>query len=95
MASQDDNCSTSRQTRGEPPHAPRTPRDREAKLLDDAQRMAKATSKQRPGWLLPEGVDSCDITIKRLQNQLAEMTQILVDNKLMKPTQVHEDGPSM
>ncbi|GFZ21894.1 hypothetical protein Acr_29g0010560 [Actinidia rufa] len=34
--------------RGEPPHVPRKPGDRGGKLLADAQRAAKATSKQRP-----------------------------------------------
>ncbi|GFZ03447.1 hypothetical protein Acr_16g0000710 [Actinidia rufa] len=58
MASQDDNYFDSRQTRGEPLHAPKTLGDRGAKLLTDAQRTAKATSKQRPGWLLPKGEDS-------------------------------------
>ena len=43
-----------------------------------------AISRKRPGQLLPKGRDSWDITIKRLQAQVAEMTQILVDNKLMK-----------
>ena len=56
--------------------------------------MAKATSRQRPGQLLPEIEDSRDITIKHLQNQLAKMAQILVDNKLMKPDQVAEGEPS-
>ncbi|GFZ12789.1 hypothetical protein Acr_23g0011740 [Actinidia rufa] len=51
---------------GSSPHIPRTPGDRGAKLLADAQRMAKATSKQTLGRLLPEGEDSRDITIKRL-----------------------------
>ncbi|GFY80906.1 hypothetical protein Acr_01g0007150 [Actinidia rufa] len=45
---------------------------------------AKVTSKQRPGQLLSEGDDSRDITIKRLQAQLAEMAQIMIDNRLMK-----------
>ncbi|GFZ08745.1 hypothetical protein Acr_20g0005530 [Actinidia rufa] len=56
--------------------------------------MAKATSKQRPGRLLLEGGDSRDITIKRLQAQLVERTQIMVDNKLMKPPQIEEGEPS-
>ncbi|GFZ15804.1 hypothetical protein Acr_25g0002130 [Actinidia rufa] len=80
MALQDDNCSVSRQTRGEPPHVLRTPGDRGAKLLANAQRMAKATSKHRPGRLLLEGDDSRDITIKCLQAQLDKMTQIMIDN---------------
>ena len=73
MASQDDSCSVSHQTRGEPSHVLRTPGDRGAKLLVDAQRTTKATSKQRPSWLLPEEDDSRDITIKCLLVQLAEM----------------------
>ena len=68
--------------------------DRRAKLLADAQRMAKATFKQRSGWLLPEGGDRRDITIKRLRAQLAEMVQILVDIRLMKPPQIEEGEPS-
>ncbi|GFS37095.1 hypothetical protein Acr_00g0049800 [Actinidia rufa] len=93
MASQSNNRSGSRETQGEPSHAPRTPSDRGAKLLAKTQRMAKASSRQRPGWLLPEGKDSQDINIKRLQAQMAEMTQILVDNKLMKPAQIAVGGP--
>ena len=91
MASQDDNCSTSRQTRGEPPHAPKTPEDKGAKLLANAQRTAKASSKQRLGRLLLESEDNQDITIKRLQAQLATMAQVLVDNRLMKPPQGNEE----
>ena len=68
MAMQDDSYSTNCQTRGESPHAPRTPEDREAKQLVDAQRTAKATSKQRPGRLLPKGKDNQDITIRRLMH---------------------------
>ncbi|GFS36781.1 hypothetical protein Acr_00g0048000 [Actinidia rufa] len=66
------------------------PGDRWAKLLANAQRTAKATSRQRPGQLLPEGEDSQDITIKCLQTQLAKIAQILVNNKLMKPTHAVE-----
>ena len=73
MASQDDDGSRSHETQGEPPHAPRTPWDRGSKLLADTQRMAKATSKQRLGQLLPEGKDCRDLTIKGLQTELAEM----------------------
>ncbi|GFS40079.1 hypothetical protein Acr_00g0066590 [Actinidia rufa] len=72
-----------------------TPGDRGVKLLVDDQRTAKATSKQRPGRLLPEGEDGRDITIKRLQAQLTEMAQILVDNKLIKPPRMDEGEPSM
>ena len=87
MISEDENCSGSRRTRGEPPHVPRTPGDRGGKLLADAQRAAKATSKQRPGRLSPGEKDDRDITIGRLQTQLAQMAQILVDNRLMGPVQ--------
>ena len=55
-----------------------------AKILVNTQRTAKATSKQRPSRLLPKGGDNRDITIKRLQTQIAKMAQILVDNRLMK-----------
>ncbi|GFZ01236.1 hypothetical protein Acr_14g0008710 [Actinidia rufa] len=48
MTSEEENCSGSCQTRGEPPHVPRTPKDRGGKLLADVQRAAKVTSKQRP-----------------------------------------------
>ena len=88
MASQDDNYSGNHQTRGEPPHAPRTLGDRGAKLLADAQRMAKTNFKQMPGRLLPEGGDNRDINIKLLQTQLDEMAHILVDDRLMKPPQM-------
>ena len=87
MASQDDNYFDNCQIQGEPSHAPRTLGDKGVKLLADAQRTTKATSKQRPNPLLLEGENSRDITIKRLQAQLDEMTQILVDNRLMKPLQ--------
>ncbi|GFS30539.1 hypothetical protein Acr_00g0012510 [Actinidia rufa] len=76
-----------RQTRGEPPHVPRTLGDRGGKLLVDAQRAAKATSKQRQGRLPPGGRDDQDVTIGRLQAQLTQMAQILVDNRLMGPDQ--------
>ena len=58
----------------ESPHAPRTPGDKGAKLLVDAQRAIKATSRKKPGRLLPKEGDNWDITIKHLQNQLAKMT---------------------
>ncbi|GFY94695.1 hypothetical protein Acr_10g0000800 [Actinidia rufa] len=64
------------------------PGDRGGKLLDDAQRAAKATSKQKPSRLPQEGRDDRDITIGRLQAQLTQMAQILVDNQLMGPIQV-------
>ena len=56
--------------------------------------MAKATTKQKPSQLLPKGGDNWDITIKRLQAQMAEMTRILVDNILTKLPQIVEVGPS-
>ncbi|PSS21414.1 Mediator of RNA polymerase II transcription subunit 13-like [Actinidia chinensis var. chinensis] len=77
MTSEGENCSGSRQTRGKPPHVPRTPGDRGGKLLADAQRAAKATSKQRLGRLSPGERDDRDITIGRLQAQLTKMAQIL------------------
>ncbi|GFY82876.1 hypothetical protein Acr_02g0011160 [Actinidia rufa] len=83
MTSEGENCSGSRRTRGEPPHVPRTPGDRGGKLLADAQRVAKATSKQKPGRLSPSARDDRDVTIGRLQAQLTQMAQILVDNRLM------------
>ena len=94
MASQDGNYSGSCQIRGEPPHVLRTTGDKRAKLLADAQRMANATLKQRPGWLLPECEDTRNVTIKRLQVQLTKMAQILVDNRLMKPPRMDEGEPS-
>ncbi|GFZ16889.1 myosin heavy chain-like protein [Actinidia rufa] len=72
----------------------RTLGGRGAKLLDDAQRTHRATSRQNSGRLPPEGGESQDITVERLQTQLAEMAQILIDNWLMKPTQVVEAEPS-
>ena len=44
--------------------------------------------------MLPKGEDSRDITIKRLQTELAKMAQILVDNRLMKLPQITEGEPS-
>ncbi|GFZ09869.1 hypothetical protein Acr_21g0004680 [Actinidia rufa] len=87
MTSEGENCSGSRRTRGEPPHVPRTPGDRGGKLLADAQRAAKATSKQKPSRLSPGARDDRDVTIGRLQAQLTQMAQILVDNRLMGPVQ--------
>ncbi|XP_057500899.1 D-ribulose kinase-like [Actinidia eriantha] len=63
------------------------PRDRGGKLLADAQRTAKATSKQRLGRLPPGGRDDRDVVIERLQIQLTQMAQILVENRLMGPIQ--------
>ena len=88
MASGDDGCSRSHSTRGEPPHVPRTLGDRGTKLLANAKRTASAASKQKPVRLLPKGEDCRDITIKRLQAQLATVTQIMKDNRLMKPPQI-------
>ncbi|GFS42836.1 pleckstrin homology (PH) domain-containing protein [Actinidia rufa] len=48
----------------------------------------KATSKQRQGRLPPRGRDDRDITIGRLQAQLMQIAQFLVDNRLMRPVQV-------
>ncbi|GFZ11243.1 hypothetical protein Acr_22g0006410 [Actinidia rufa] len=45
MASHSNNCFNSQKTRRKPPHAPRTHGDRGVKLLADAQRMTKATSR--------------------------------------------------
>ncbi|GFY87332.1 peptidase family M48 family protein [Actinidia rufa] len=53
----------------------------------------RAASGQNPGRLPPGGGDDRDITIQRLQTQLTGMTQILVDNKLMKPAQAVEARP--
>ena len=64
MESQIDNRFNSRETQREARYAPKTPGDKGVKLLDDTQRMAKATSRKRPGQLLPEGGDKRDITIK-------------------------------
>ena len=94
MASQSNNRSGSQEIHKKPFHAPKTLGDRRAKLLVDAQRAAKVAFRQKLGWLLPEKGVRRDITIKCLQTQLLEMAQILVDNKLMKPTQVVEDGSS-
>ncbi|GFZ15618.1 hypothetical protein Acr_25g0000270 [Actinidia rufa] len=88
MTFEGENCSSSRRTWGEPPHVTRTPGDRGGKLLVDAQRTAKATSKQKPGRLSPSGRDDRDVTIGRLQAQLTQMAHILVDNRLMGPVQV-------
>ena len=87
MTSEGENCSGNRRTRGEPLHVPRTPGDRGGKLLADTQRAAKATSKQKPGRLSPDARDDRDVTIGRLQAQLTQMAQILVDNWLMGPVQ--------
>ena len=85
MVSQDDNCSNSRETQGEPSHASRTPGDRGDKLLVDAQRMVKVALKQRLGRLLLEGEDCRYLIIKHLQAQMVEMTEIMVENWVMKP----------
>ena len=60
MASQSSNHSGSRETRRETLHAPKTPGRRGGKLLDDAQKGAKATSGQNLGWLLLGGEDNRD-----------------------------------
>ena len=86
MASHSSNCSGSHEARRETPYALKTLGRRGGKLLDDAQRVAKATSGQNSSSSLPGGADSRDIIIKCLQIQLAKMTQILVDNKLVMPS---------
>ena len=58
MASQSINHSDSQENQREAPHAPRTLGDRGAKLLVDAQKTGKATSRQKLGQLLLEGGDS-------------------------------------
>ncbi|GFZ15662.1 hypothetical protein Acr_25g0000710 [Actinidia rufa] len=63
------------------------PGDKGGKLLADAQRAAKTTLKQRPGRLSLGGRDDRDVMIGRLQAQLTQMAQILVDNRLMGPVQ--------
>ena len=75
-------------------HTPKTLGHRGSKLLDDAQRVAKATSGQNLGRLLPRRADSQDISIQRLQTQLAKMAQILIDNRTMKLAQVAGAGQS-
>ena len=67
MALGDNGCSENQSTQGEPPHVPRTPREKGTKLLADAQRMTRAASKQKLGWLLHEDKDCRDFTIKCLQ----------------------------
>ncbi|GFS37725.1 hypothetical protein Acr_00g0053660 [Actinidia rufa] len=89
MTSEGENCSGSHRTRGEPPHVPRTPGDRGGKLLADTQRAEKATSKQKPGRLSPGARDDRDVMTGRLQAQLTQMAQILVDNRLMGPVQAN------
>ncbi|GFY95487.1 hypothetical protein Acr_10g0008720 [Actinidia rufa] len=79
MASEDEECSASRHTQGEPPHVARTPRDKGGKLLADAQRVAKATSKERPGRVPPKGRDDWDITIGQLQAQLILIEDVLYE----------------
>ena len=74
MVSQNSNHSGSHETPRETPHEPKTLGHRGGKLLEDAQRAARATSRCNPSRLLPRGVDSQDITIECLQRQLAELT---------------------
>ncbi|GFS29937.1 hypothetical protein Acr_00g0009190 [Actinidia rufa] len=52
---------SSRETRRETPHAPKTPRDKGAKLLDDAHRTARATYRPNLVRLLARGADSRDM----------------------------------
>ncbi|GFS36490.1 hypothetical protein Acr_00g0046270 [Actinidia rufa] len=84
MVSHSSNRSDSRETRRETPHAPKIPGCKGGKLLADAQRAAGVTSGQNPGRLLPKGEDNRDIIIEFLQRQLGELTQIMVDSRLMK-----------
>ena len=84
MASQSSNRFDNRETCRETPHVPKTPTHRGGKLLEDAQRAAMAIFGQNPGQLLPGGTNSRDITIERLQRQLAELTQIMVYSRLMR-----------
>ncbi|GFZ01188.1 hypothetical protein Acr_14g0008230 [Actinidia rufa] len=82
-------CGDTRQS-SDPRGTPTCPQDtwgQGGKLLADAQRAAKATSKQKPGRLSPGARDDRDVTIGRLQAQLMQMAQILVDNRLMGPDQ--------
>ena len=69
------------------PHAPKIPKHKGGKLLEVAQKEARATSGQNPGQFLPRGADNRDIIIERLQRQLVELTHIMVDNKLMRLTE--------
>ncbi|GFZ04686.1 hypothetical protein Acr_17g0002580 [Actinidia rufa] len=85
-------CGNTRQfwQSSDPGGTPTCPQDtwgQGGKLLADAQRAAKATSKQKPGRLSPGARDDRDVTIGRLQAQLMQMAQILVDNRLMGPDQ--------
>ncbi|GFY85180.1 hypothetical protein Acr_03g0019540 [Actinidia rufa] len=64
---------------------------RQSRTSQDGQ---GATSRQNPGRLLPGGGDNWDITIQHLQTQLAEMTHILIDNRLMKSAQAVDADPS-
>ncbi|GFY97667.1 RAB GTPase homolog B1C [Actinidia rufa] len=62
MASQSSNCSDNLKTCKEPPHAPKTPRNRGAKQLIDAQRAAKATSRLMKPTQAAKGRSSEDRT---------------------------------
>ena len=84
MASQSSSHSDSQKTRRKTPHAPKTLEYKRDKLLDNAQRVVKATSGKNLGRLLLRKTDSQDIIIQCPQTQLAKMAQILVDNKLMR-----------
>ncbi|GFS37695.1 hypothetical protein Acr_00g0053490 [Actinidia rufa] len=94
MGSHSSNHTNSRETREEASHAPKTPWCRGGKLLEDAQRVAKATSGQKPGRLLPGGADSRDIIIERLQRQLAELTQLMVNSRPTRSGREGEARPS-
>ncbi|GFY95352.1 hypothetical protein Acr_10g0007370 [Actinidia rufa] len=79
----------------EAPHTPKIPVHRGGKLLEDAQRVAKATSRQNPGRLLPEGLDSRDITIERLvQFKFDGMPALLRQWSLMSCRDLRVQRPS-
>ncbi|GFZ11459.1 hypothetical protein Acr_22g0008570 [Actinidia rufa] len=80
MASQSSNRFSSRETRRETLHAPKTLGGRRVKLLDDAQRTARATSRQNPCRFLLGGGDSWDMTIQRLQTQLGQHGTVLAES---------------
>ena len=73
---------------------PKTPGRRGGKLLEDAQRAVKATSRQNPGQLLFGGADNRDITIERIQRQLAELTWLMVNGKPTGSSRERQAEPS-
>ena len=74
MVVQSSNRSDSRETFKETPYVHKNPGCRGGKLLEDALREARAPSLQNPCRLLLGGADSRNITIERLQGQLAKLT---------------------